>query len=335
MANTAFVPNNSVTTAILDNGGAGFIPEIWSDEVIAAYKSNLVLANLVTKFDHTGRKGDTIHVPKFTRGAANAKVATDAVTLQAPTTSQVTISIDNHFEYSVMIEDIASVQGLETYRTAYTDDAGFALAKLVDQKLFRAAMNLNGGDGGDNDGAAGTGGSTGDFGNDGGAAPAGCVIGSDGETSFDASADNAASLTDVGIRTMIQNLDDNDVPLTERFMVIPPVEKKTLLGLPRYTEQAFVGDAGASNAIRSGMVGDIYGVQIYVSTNCPLDTDGAQDARMGLLAHRSALVHAEQLGIRTQTQYMQQYLADLFTADTLFGVAEYRDEAGIPFAVPA
>ncbi len=39
MANTAFSPANSVTPTT----AATFIPEIWSDEIIAAYKKNLVL----------------------------------------------------------------------------------------------------------------------------------------------------------------------------------------------------------------------------------------------------------------------------------------------------
>ena len=37
--------NVTVTTA------ANFIPELWSDETIAAYKSNLVVANKVTKMN--------------------------------------------------------------------------------------------------------------------------------------------------------------------------------------------------------------------------------------------------------------------------------------------
>jgi len=42
---TSFSPTNSVTTTT----AANFIPEIWSDEIVAAYKKNLVLANLVMK----------------------------------------------------------------------------------------------------------------------------------------------------------------------------------------------------------------------------------------------------------------------------------------------
>ena len=33
-----------------------FIPEIWSDEVVATYKKNLVLANLIKKISFKGKK---------------------------------------------------------------------------------------------------------------------------------------------------------------------------------------------------------------------------------------------------------------------------------------
>ena len=56
MANTAFSPTNAVTTT----SAANFIPEIWSDEIVAAYKKNLVLANVVKKMSFRGKKGDTI-----------------------------------------------------------------------------------------------------------------------------------------------------------------------------------------------------------------------------------------------------------------------------------
>jgi len=64
---------------------ANFIPELWSDEVIGAYKQNLVLANLVTKMSHKGKKGDTIHIPKPARGSASVKAAGSQVTLIADT----------------------------------------------------------------------------------------------------------------------------------------------------------------------------------------------------------------------------------------------------------
>jgi hypothetical protein len=40
------------------------------------------------------------------------------------------------------------------------------------------------------------------------------------------------------------------------------------------------------------------------------------------------------LGPRVQTQYKQEYLATLLTADTIYGVAEAYDKGGVPMAMP-
>lgn len=307
--------NHQTTTT-----GDKFIPEVWADETIAAYKSNLVLSNQVRKMNHRNQRGDTIHIPKPVRGSANTKQANTQVTLQGDTHNELSISIDQHWEYSVMIEDILSVQAQPSLRRFYTDDAGYALAKQVDTDLHSVGKSLNGGNGSDYTSA---------------------VIGGDGSTNYDPTANtntgNGSALTDAGIRQVIQSLDDADVPADMRWFVIPPISKNTLLGLSRFTEQAFTGEAGSNNSIRSGMVGEIYGIPVYVSTNCPTITadDTSTQYRVAMMAHRDAIVHVEQQAIRTQTQYQQQYLGDLFTADTIYGYNEYRDEAGIPMVVPA
>lgn len=301
---------------------ANFIPELWSDDVIGAYKKNLVIANLVTKINHVGKKGDTIHIPKPGRGSANAKAATAVVTLNTDTASEVQISIDQHYEYSRLIEDIAGVQSIDSFRAFYTDDAGYALAKQVDDRLAAQWETLQGG------GAIGTN------------AWAGAVIGGDGSTAYDQTANtnagNGTTLTDAGIRKMIQTLDDADVPQTERVLIIPPVERNTLMGLARFTEQAYVGEVGPGNTIRNGMIGDVYGIQVYVTSNCPTETaaDASTQYRIGCLLHKDAIVFVEQMGVRSQTQYKQEFLADLFTADTIYGTGELRDDAGQAFAVP-
>ena len=138
-ANGGFVDNTSAAT---------FIPEIWSDEVIAAYQKNLVLANLVKKLSMTGKKGDTLHIPKPVRGDAHAKAEGVAVTVQNAVESEVQVTIDKHFEYSRLIEDITETQALSSLRQFYTGDAGYALAKQVDSDLFELGKQFgnNGGD---------------------------------------------------------------------------------------------------------------------------------------------------------------------------------------------
>ena len=68
---TAFSPANSVTNTT----AATFLPDIWSDEIIAAYKKNLTMANLVMKMNFKGKKGDVIHIPAPTRGSSSLKVS--------------------------------------------------------------------------------------------------------------------------------------------------------------------------------------------------------------------------------------------------------------------
>ena len=306
---TAFSPANSVTTTT----AATFIPEIWSDEIVAAYKKNLVLANLVMKMNFRGKKGDTVHIPAPTRGSASAKTATNAVTLIAATESEVQVSINKHYEYSRLIEDIVEAQALNSLRQFYTSDAGYALARQVDTDLVQLGRAFNGATVGTDDYATS-------------AATTKAYIGSDGTTAYNSSTSNAAALTDAAIRRTIQRLDDNDTPMDGRFFIIPPSSRNTLMGLARYTEQAFVGDG---NAIRNGEIGNLYGIPVFVTSNADYGAGSSGADRICLMGHRDSMVLVEQMAVRSQTQYKQEYLGTLFTADTLYGVKAIRTAASV------
>ena len=249
------------------------------------------------------------------RGSASAKAANTQVTLSAATNTKVTVSIDKHYEYSKLIEDIAEVQALASMRKFYTDDAGYALAKQVDTDLFALIEGLQGGT----------------VGGTGAAAYENAVIGSNGSTAYTGNSSNAADITDAGIRRMLLTLDDADVPMDNRVMVVPPICANDMLGINRFTEQQFIG---SGDAIKTGKIGQIYGVDIFISSNCPSASGNSGADRVGVLMHKDALVLAEQVGVRSQTQYKQEYLGDLFTSDTIYGVAELRNDAGVAFVVP-
>jgi hypothetical protein len=296
---------------------ATFIPEIWSDEIIAAYQKNLKMSPLVKKMSMTGKKGDLIHVPKPVRGSAAAKGENTQVTIQATNEGELTISIDRHFEYSRFIEDIVEVQALSSLRQFYTEDAGYALALKVDTDLMNCGTGF--GDG------------TLDL-----AAPSGAdwvnsnsyyFDGTSGLATFAASTvATGDNFTDLGFREAIKILDDADVPMEDRCLVIPPAARKSVMGIERYVSSDFRDD----RTVKSGLIGNVYGVDIYVSSNCPtLETN----VRGCIFMHKDAIVHAEQLGVRSQTQYKQEYLSTLYTADTLYGVQVYRPEAGLVLAV--
>ena len=280
---------NHVTTT----SAATFIPEIWSDEIIAAYEKSLVVKPLVRAMNMVGKKGDTIHIPKPVRGDASVKAAETQVSLISNVEGELTIAIDQHYEYSRLIEDIVDVQALNSLRQFYTSDAGYALATRVDTAIIAEAANFT---------------SQLQFVSGGGTAAAAGTA--------------TAAFTDQGFREAIQVLDDNNVPMDNRVWVIPPAVKKELLGVTNYVSTDFV----TGKPVETGKIGSLYGVDVYVSTNLPTENT---DEKGSLLMHKDAVVFVEQVGVRTQTQYKQEYLADLMTADCLYGTETYRPEAGV------
>lgn len=73
-----------------------------------------------------------------------------------------------------------------------------------------------------------------------------------------------------------------------------------------------------------------------MTTQLPIveDDGGTADQRALLFFQRDAVVLIEQLGVRTQTQYKQEYLGDLFTADVIYGVGTVRSTSVVPVVVP-
>lgn len=330
---------------------AKFIPQMWSDEVIATYKQKLVLGNLVTGITFKGKKGDTLHIPVPARAEASVKAASTQVTLIADTATEVLVVINRHFEYSKLYEDIAELQAKQSMRNFYTSDAGYALAKRIDRDLHLLGAGFNAGAI-----AAGT-------------SYEKAVIGGDGSTLFSGTTPgNGTALTDAGIRKMIQTLEDQDIDSSELSFVIPPVESSVLRGIARFTEQAFKGNG---DTISTGRLGNLYGVEVFTSTNCPFvhvnsvtstqsvtftsaaptgaafvdelattidwSTSSPTDSkyRACLMLHKDSMALATQQEIRTQSQYKQEYLGTLVTSDTVFGTKELRDYAALACIVPA
>jgi N4-gp56 family major capsid protein len=307
------------TGGFVDNTSAAtFVPEIWSDEIRAAYEKNLILANLVKKMSMSGKKGDTIHIPAPIRGAAYAKAENTAVTVQNNAESEVQVVIDKHYEYSRIIEDITEVQALASLRNFYTGDAGYALSRQVDNDLFQLGKSLGDGDGSDWTNTA--------------------VYYNDASTGLTAYAvDTVAAadvFTDAGFRALIQKQDDADVPMDNRAFVIPPSLRNAIMGIDRYVSSDFVGGA----TVQNGKIGNLYGIDVYVSSNCPIietaaDNSAGGDVKAAMLIHQDTLILAEQVSVRSQTQYKQEFLGTLYTADTLYGVKAYRPDSGFVLAV--
>jgi hypothetical protein len=108
---------------------------------------------------------------------------------------------------------------------------------------------------------------------------AGNTIGNDTTPIVPTSATAYDLLVDLGVI-----LDENDVPETERFVVVPAFFYGLLVKDPRYTKDA--------NVMRTGFVGSIDNMSVYKSNNVPNTTGVKYKIIAG---HKSAISFAGQV----------------------------------------
>lgn len=120
------------------NNASEFIPEIWSQEILSFVDRNLVMANLVERYND-GVRGNKYHIPVIGSFVANDKVAGTEVTIQTPTNGLVSVDVNIHKESSFLIEDIVwlqSAQGNPVLLNKYIQRAGMAITKAIDTDLM-------------------------------------------------------------------------------------------------------------------------------------------------------------------------------------------------------
>jgi len=284
--------NITVTTA------ANFIPEIWSKDAKIATESNLVMAKLVNRqFEAEMEMGDTLHIPDISDLTAQTKSAGTDVTFETVTEGKVDVSIDKHYYAAFKLEDIVKVQTDQDLQARYTEKVGYALAKQIDTDLLGLYSGLS------------------------------QSVGSAG-----------VAITDANILTAIQYLDDADAPSGERFLVLKPAQMKAILGIDKFVRADAVGYLAAMSPIVTGRLqggnfdptvvkgyfGQIYGVSVYISTNV-ITSGSSPVSTFNLLFQKDAFLLVSQQDIRFQQDYNIRSLANEVVADTIYGVAEFRD----------
>jgi N4-gp56 family major capsid protein len=81
-----------------------------------------------------------------------------------------------------------------------------------------------------------------------------------------------------------------------------------------------------NEAMRSGFIGQIAGIQVFESANCPKDSDG--DANTGVFSSE-ALALAMMQDLKIETQRDASLRADEIVATAVYGVGELHDSYGV------
>ena len=272
-----------------------FIPEIWADGIYKYFERKTVFRGLVDDYSSLVKGkgyGDAINVPEMSIISASAKSAGADVAYDATATTTTQLTLDKHKYVAKLFEDIALIQSEADLVSKYSRMMGEALARQVDADLWAQIEQVN--------------------------------------QSQDLSADN--TLTAGVFESVLATLGENDIPYMdgECAMVVNPTLFADILNPSGGIAQYFIrNDAvGEGNrGLRSGMVGSMYGIDVYMSNTC--DSSGTDGVVAGAVFHKSACVFASQQEVRVQSEYSIDALGTKLVSDLLYGCKLIDDSDNI------
>lgn len=298
-------PTTSETLTTL----ASYIPTIWGEKINDFFKLKLMLADFfVDRSAELAAGGNVVYTPNTTEMTANSKTNATAVTLNAPTDTKITLTVDQWYEVSFAIEDREAAQMKHSYylQEKYAMNAGYTMAKKLEVALASLFS-----------GFSGTAGSS------------------------------ATNVADSDILSAIAQLESNGVDTTQdvAFFFAPNVFWKQLQAINKFS---LAINAPVNDPVGKRPQALLYGIPVYISNNIqfvsgstgrynalahkdalhfatsPLGTGGSLGSSM-----------TGRYGVRVQSSYVPFYLSTVTTADLLYGTIENRDNAGIAIFSPA
>ncbi|GIW83473.1 MAG: hypothetical protein KatS3mg105_5280 [Gemmatales bacterium] len=120
---------------------AAFLPTIIANSALERLRLTTVLPRLVsTDADYTGAftVGQTLNIPFLGAVVANQKTAGNPVTVQSPNSGQVTVTLNQHWEVTTVIEDIVQAMENQSIMNRFIENAVQALAEQLETSIFAA-----------------------------------------------------------------------------------------------------------------------------------------------------------------------------------------------------
>jgi len=144
------------------------------------------------------------------------------------------------------------------------------------------------------------------------------------------------AITAADVMKGITKLKNNAVPTDGIVCVLhPSVAYDLKSALTTQGNVVFTGGAYgdvANEAMRMGYVGQLFGVQVFESSNVPLTTGGAAGDYAGAIFHRDALGFGLMRDIQIETQRRASYLGTDVVASAMYGVGTVYEQYGVKAA---
>ena len=262
-----------------------FVPEMFSAEVLQIVQSNLVCANAFThRFRDNLRKGYKVSIPVMSEPSASDVTPGTEPTSADTSGTAVSITIDNWKECTVEVSPLIEIEEEANYLQEAAKTSAYAINKAVDTQVGSLFSTLN----------------------------SSSVYGADGQT-----------FTDAIFRTLVETLDEADVPDMGRFIIGDPSMKSDLLNIDKFVRNDYIG----GRAVANGKFGTIYNADVLITNNLTAATTG----NYGVYAHPDAIGVVIQKNPRSRVWDLGYKFMTKIITDVAWGADEIRDAFGYSF----
>ena len=264
-----------------------FIPTVWSSKLNVKFYAATTFGD-VSNTNWEGdikSMGDKVVINNIPSITINTYSIGTALTYEVPAPNTIELQVDKGYYFGVNVSDVLEYQAQPNLMDMFTTDAANQMKIQVDRECLQAVVT--GCDPANVGATAGKISGSYSFGTD--AVP---VVLTGGTTG------NILQT----ITAMASALDEQNVPETDRFLILTPVERNMLMS-SNLAQAQFMGDA--TSMVRNGKIGRIDRFDVYVSNLLPKAAAGQDYAggasagavkRHGLYAgHKSAWTFASQI----------------------------------------
>lgn len=304
-----------------------FIPSIWSAKLNAKFYAASVygdIANTDWQGEITGM-GDKVIIHTAPTIAVSNYTVGGGVNYQVPTPDVLELNIDKGKAFAFQINDVLEYQSKPKLLDMFTSDAAEQMRVAIDSNVlyntFNGAVAANKG------------------------ATAGVRSGNYNMGTDLAPITLTASNVLQKILEMASVLDEQNVPSSERWLLIDPFTR-SLLMQSNLAQAQFMGDA--KSPVRNGLIGEIDRFKVYVTNQLPravagsntpwLSGDGTENSisstsglkrRVILAGHKCAITFASQV-TKMETVRNPNDFGDYVRSLNVYGFQTVRGEGLVP-----
>jgi len=289
--------------------------KVFSGEVLSAFERENLMLNMTNVRSITS--GKSAQFPITGTISSSYHTIGNEILGTAVNKNEKVINIDDMLLANAFVAELDELKNHYDVRSIYSKEMGQALAKTIDKNILNLVVlasrastaNVTGGNIGDQ------------------------IIDADANT-------NASSLKD-SIFDAIQKLDENDVPSSDRFIVVKPDQYYQLLNLDSVMSRDFSANAGDR---AKGFITTIGGVPLIKSNTAvasftdqsAVSTAGTNNTYIGNFSTVQAVVfHKQAVGtvklkdLVLETTYDPRRLGTLMTARMALGHGILRPECAV------